>query len=138
SRQGAQRPRCCDNPLNEGFLSLIYIDPHAPEGDNVKKLFDVRHISKVQETNPALPTYHLNAWKEVDESHTALPSDHPALDNPLAPVDVDKNGNGALVARPACGAKVAAHRAEHIQTRSTYMLALRDNAKPIAVRPTRQ
>ena len=101
------------NPLNEGYLTLIYIDPHAPESGNVKKLFDVRHISKVAETNPALPTYHINAWKEVGELHTALPSDHPALDDPLAPVDVDKNGNRIPVARPEYDAQVAAHRAEH-------------------------
>ena len=100
------------NPLNEGFVTLIYIDPHAPEGDNVRKLFDVRHISKVRETNPALPTYHLNAWKEPGESHTALPSDHPALDNPLAPVDVDRNGHRIPVARPEYDAQVTAHRTD--------------------------
>jgi hypothetical protein len=100
------------NPLNEGFVTLIYIDQNAPEGDNIRKLFDVRHLSRVKEANPTLPTYHVHCWKSVGESHTALPPDHPALDNPLAPIDVDKNGNRVPIARPEYDAQVAAHRAE--------------------------
>jgi hypothetical protein len=101
------------NGMHEGFVSLIYIDPQAPESENVKKLFDVAHAShpSKDESNPDLPRYVVNAWKEPGESHLVLPSDHPAMDHPFRPVAVDQDGVRIPIARPEYEAQVAAHQA---------------------------
>lgn len=118
------------NPLNEGFVSLVYVDESKPEADNVVKLIDVRHMATisearlvesdemdystgkeklVEEGNKHLPTYHLNCWKEPYESHNPLPVDHPAYDHPHRKV-VDQDGNVIPVPRPEYDAEVAAHQ----------------------------
>jgi hypothetical protein len=101
------------NGMHDGFVSLIYIDPRAPEAENVRKVFDVAHVShpSKDESNPNLPRYVINAWKEPWESHLALPSDHVAFDHPFRPVDVDQDGIPIPISRPEYEAQVAAHRA---------------------------
>ena len=74
------------NGLNEGFISIVYVDNDAPEADNVRRVYDIPHISEPSkgEINPSLPTFHVNAWKEYFEEHNPLPIDHPANDHPFA------------------------------------------------------
>lgn len=101
------------NQMNPGYLSLVYIDESLPEADNVVKQFDVRHMDEVKEPNPALPTYHLNCWKEDYRLSRALPSDHPANDHPHRKT-VDEFGAVIPINRPeydADIAAIAAHRA---------------------------
>lgn len=100
------------NGLNAGYVSLVYVDMAAPEADNVKKLFDVAHMSDASkaETNANLPAYQLNCWKEVGEAHSAPPADHPMFDHQFKQPEYDQQG--ALIAplRPDYAAEVAAHQ----------------------------
>ncbi len=112
------------NPLNEGYLSLVYVDPSKPDADNVVKVFDVRHMSSIsefrtvkyssgqdaEEGNPDLPTYHLNCWKNLFEHSKALPSDHPAYYHPHLPT-TDKDGKRIERSRPEYDAQIEAHQA---------------------------
>jgi len=74
-----------ENGLHPGFLSLVYVDVKAPEADNVRKLFDIPHMdARVNtETNPDLPDYHVNVWKDYDEDHDAPPSDQAQHEHPF-------------------------------------------------------
>jgi len=100
------------NVAHEGYVSLIYIDAGAPEADNIKTASDVPHISDASraDSNPDLPSYPLNAWKEPGEEHRALPADHPQFDHPFKQPELDEQGNPIPVARPAYEADVAAHQ----------------------------
>jgi hypothetical protein len=97
------------NPFNPKYLSLVYIDESKPEADNVVKLFDLRHVSEVNEPNPDLPTYHGNCWKEYFEDSKPLPLDHPAYDHPHQKTH-DEQGQRIPVARPAYDADIEAHQ----------------------------
>lgn len=97
------------NPLNPGYLSLVYVDESRPDADNVVKLGDVRHLDTISEPNPALPTYHLNCWKECCTPSNSLPADHPAYDHPHLPT-TDADGNPIPVDRPLHDADIAAHQ----------------------------
>jgi hypothetical protein len=101
------------NGLNDGYVSLVYVDAKADETDNVIKEIDVAHASdpSKDESNPDLPRYVLNAWKEPGEFHQALPADHPAMDHPFLPVVVDQDGIPIPIARPVYEAQIAAHQA---------------------------
>lgn len=105
------------NPLNEGYVSLVYVDESRPDADNVVKLFDVRHMATIEETNPALPTYHLNCWKDPYEDHLALPADHPAFDHPHLPT-TDADGKVIPVDRPEYDAQVASYQAYQAQSQA--------------------
>lgn len=100
------------NPLNPGYLSLVYVDESRPDADNVVKLGDVRHLDTISEPNPALPTYHLNCWKECCTPSNSLPADHPAYDHPHLPT-TDADGNPIPHDRPEYDAHIAAHAAAH-------------------------
>lgn len=102
-----------ENGLHPGFLTLVYVDVNAPEPENVKKLYDIAHISdpSKEETNPDLPTYHVNAWKERYEQHRMLPEDHPAFDHPFHAVERDQEGIPIPVHRPDYMSDVDAHLA---------------------------
>jgi len=121
------------NGLNPGYLSVVYIDQAAPENDNLKRVFDIPHMTddSRQETrtvpvsdpqaraagevvvdgNPDLPTYHVNCWKEIDEDHRRLPQDHPAFDHPFAAPETDKEGQVIPKSRPEYEADVRRHQA---------------------------
>lgn len=114
-----------DQGTDDCLVSGIYIDATAPESDNLKRFYDVVHFTdpSKEETNPALPTYEVNAWKELGEEHSALPSDHPAFDHPFhreferdekGNFKLDANGNKILKQppRPEYDAHVAEHRAK--------------------------
>ena len=96
------------NPMNPTYQSLVYVDEAKPESDNVVKVFDVRHMDTISEPNPALPTYHLNCWKEKWTSSNALPADHPAYDHPHLPTS-DQDGKAIPHDRPEYDAHIAAH-----------------------------
>lgn len=56
------------SPLHPEFPTLGYFD----RSGHPHKAFDVPHMSHQsrQETNPDLPTYHINCWKNFGETHT--------------------------------------------------------------------
>lgn len=58
------------NGLHEGYATVIYIDPDAPESDNVKKVFDVAHSAIA----PALHARFLGARVIPQEPVAPLPS----------------------------------------------------------------
>jgi hypothetical protein len=106
------------------IVSGLYINP-ALEPDSIVRFYDVPHFTdeSKQESNPALPSYHVNCWKEFSEQHSALPADHPAFDHPFHVEYVtDADGNplvdqfGQKVrkqpARPEYDAHVADHQAK--------------------------
>lgn len=97
------------NVRNPGYVSLVYVDDAKPENDNIVKLIDVRHMDTIAEPNPALPTYHLNCWKERWTESNPLPADHPAYDHPHLPT-TDQDGKPILVDRPLHDAEIAAHQ----------------------------
>jgi hypothetical protein len=45
------------NGMHDGFVSLIFIDPQAPEAENVKKVYDVAHASHPSKDSQT-PTSH--------------------------------------------------------------------------------
>jgi len=97
------------NPLNDGYISLVYVDESRPEHDNLVKVHDVRHMDEIKEPNPELPTYHLNCWKKFFEDSRPLPADHPAYDHPHLPTsDADKKPIPR--SRPEYEADLAAHQ----------------------------
>jgi hypothetical protein len=118
------------NGLHEGYLSLVYIDDKAEEADNVKKVFDIPHLSDdsrqetrevamsdqaqnrgltVLEGNLHLPTYHVNCWKEVGEAHKPFPADHPQFDHPFEEAKFDEHGVHQPKARPEFDADIVQH-----------------------------
>jgi hypothetical protein len=101
------------NGMNLGFVTLVHVDINSPEADNIRKIFDVAHVSheSKQEPNPSLPSYDVNAWKFVGEIHRALPTDHPAFDHPFLPQKTDEQGNVIPIPRPATDAELTAHQA---------------------------
>jgi hypothetical protein len=107
-----------ENGLHPGFVSLVYVDVAAPEAENVRKVFDIPHVSQVAaETNPDLSTYHVNCWKYFGDSHNAPPDDHAQHDHPFkymadqlkahqdAPQPTD--GEDEMLARRAASAAAA-------------------------------
>lgn len=96
----------------EHYVTIVYIDAHRVESDNVVKVFDVKHISMLErETSPGLPSFHVNCWKYEDEDHEALPEDHPTFDHPFAQLERDQNGNTIPTGRPKFATAIADHRA---------------------------
>jgi hypothetical protein len=104
-------------------VSGVYVDRASRQQDPTLKFFDVPHYSDPsrQDNNPGVPSYQLNCWKEVDEEHTEIPSDHPNFDHPFHreyEVDgegnfrVDDAGNKILNkrARPGFEGQLAAHQ----------------------------
>jgi hypothetical protein len=100
------------NEREQGFVTLVYVDVNAPEPENVKKLFDIAHVSHAskQEPNPDLPSYDVNAWKQRGELHRALPADHPAFDHPFLLPKLDEAGNVIPIDRPKTVAEVQSHQ----------------------------
>lgn len=99
------------NGLHPGYVTLVYVDESAPDADNLKKVYDIPHMElKPAESNSSLPSYDFNCWKEVDEEHKALPSDHPAFDHPFA--GPAKDEEGIPLPRPEYEAELAAHQAK--------------------------
>lgn len=100
------------NEREQGFVTLVYVDVNAPEPENVKKLFDIAHVSheSKQEPNPDLPSYDVNAWKQRGELHRALPEDHPAFDHPFLLPKLDESGNVIPIDRPKTVAEVQSHQ----------------------------
>lgn len=95
----------------EHYVTLVYVDVHRNESDNLVKVYDVKHISMLErETNPDLTTFHVNAWKYEDEGHAALPEDHPAFDHPFQPQVFDQNGILITTDRPKFATAVADHQ----------------------------
>lgn len=121
------------NGLNEGFISGVYVDASAPENDNVRKVFDVPHMSHPSrqevrttpvsdparaavgevevEGNIDLPSYPLNCWKELGEQHLALPPDHPHFDHPFATFEEDPERRAAIAVTG--GKPIPAERPEY-------------------------
>lgn len=99
------------NNTYPGYVDLVYVDLDALDSDNLKTLYSIAHMSdeSKQETNPALPTIHLNCWKEFYEQHTAPASDHPIFDHPFAE-HKDEFGKRIEPARPEYEAQVREHR----------------------------
>ena len=99
------------NGLNPGYITVSYVDVDAPEGDNLKTVFDIPHMKHESkaEPNPALPTIPLNCWKDYHESHTVAASDHPMFDHPFKAKEVDEFGKVIEPARPEYAAQVNAH-----------------------------
>lgn len=99
------------NNLNPDVLDVTYFDPKT---DALKTEFGVAHMSadSKKETNPKLPQYSLNCWKESGEEHKALPSDHPANDHPFELKKQDDSGRLITKARPEFEKQVAEHNAE--------------------------
>lgn len=100
------------NERYPGRVTLVYVDVNLPEPENVKKIYDVAHVSDAskQEPNPDLPSYDVNAWKERGELHRALPEDHPAFDHPFVLPKLDETGNIVLIDRPQTNAEIVAHQ----------------------------
>lgn len=95
----------------EHYVTLVYVDVHRAESDNLVKVYDVKHISMLdRETNPDLTTFHVNAWKYEDEGHAALPEDHPAFDHPFQPQVFDESGILITTDRPKFATAVADHQ----------------------------
>jgi hypothetical protein len=110
------------NQLHPGFITVGYF---AEDGDTIK-VYDIPHMSHesrqnvvtvldknnrpVQQGNPDLPTYPVHCWKERDEEHKALPSDHPAFDHPHKLPEFDQDGARIPIARPEYEADIAASR----------------------------
>jgi hypothetical protein len=99
------------NAFNPDHLSLAYIDLAAEERENVVQVADVPYMEDAskQETNPDLPTIHLNCWKARYEIHTEPAPDHPMFDHPFAPKPTDEEGRVIEPSRPEHDAMVAAH-----------------------------
>lgn len=112
------------NQLHPGYVTLVYVDEDASERENLKTVYDVPHLSeKNAEPNPALPSYDVHGWKEVDEEHKALPSDHPAFDHPHKLPEFDQDGTRIPIIRPEYEAEIAAHKstaAELVFETKTY------------------
>jgi hypothetical protein len=100
------------NGLNPGYVDLAYVDSEAPESDNMKTVFAVPHMDddSQKEPNPALPTIHLNVWKEHYRIHNEPASDHPMFDHPFAEKEKDEFGQVLEPARPEYEAQIAAHQ----------------------------
>jgi hypothetical protein len=98
------------NGLHPGLVTLVFVDVNAPEPENVKKIFDVAHMSQITEPNPDLPNYQVNCWKEFYENHRALPADHPAFDHPAKAAEYDEQGSRIVPERPLTMADVMAHQ----------------------------
>jgi hypothetical protein len=98
------------NGLHPGLVTLVFVDVNAPEPENVKKIFDVAHMSQITEPNPDLPNYQVNCWKEFYENHRALPADHPAFDHPAKAAEYDEQGARIMPERPLTMADVMAHQ----------------------------
>lgn len=98
------------NALNPGLLSIVYVDVMAPDGDNLKKVFDIAHADTKKENNPNLPSYALNAWKEYYEEHAVIPPDHPNFDHPFKQPDLATNGQPIPIDRPITSAFEKAHQ----------------------------
>lgn len=95
----------------EHYVTLVYVEKHRVESDNVVKMPDVKHISMLErEANPDLPNFHVNCWKYEDEYHTALPEDHPTFEHPFKVPDYDQDGNPIPTGRPKFAAAIADHR----------------------------
>lgn len=98
-----------DAPL-EHYVSLVVVDDHKIESDNVVKFFDVKHISMMErETSPGLPSFQVNCWKYEDEDHDGLPDDHPAFDHPFKVAEYDENGVQIDTGRPKFAGAIADH-----------------------------
>lgn len=99
------------NGLNQGYLSVIYIDAEAPERENQREVFDIPHFSDParSEHSAKLPDIHLNCWKEVGEAHAVPASDHPMFDHPFVAKEKDEFGKVLEPARPEYEAQVSAH-----------------------------
>lgn len=95
----------------EHYVTLVYVDVHRNESDNLVKVYDVKHISMLErETNPDLTTFHVNCWKYEDEDHAALPEDHPSFDHPFQPQVFDQDGILITTDRPKFATAVADHQ----------------------------
>ena len=119
------------NGLNPGYITVSYVDVDAPEGDNLKTVYDIPHVTARTEMttvkaadgsdflqgNAGLPSIQLNCWKEYHESHTAPAADHPMFDHPFKAKEQDEFGRVVEPERPEYAAQVAAHQA------STYPAA---------------
>lgn len=104
------------NVRNPGYLSLVYIDPNADEADNVRKLWDIPHRTMATaETNPNLPQYDVNCWKDAAEPHAKLPEDHPTFDHPFAQPEKTATGDVISKARPRFSAAVHDHMATSLR-----------------------
>jgi hypothetical protein len=122
------------NQMHEGVISVAYVGDGGRFGaEPLKFAFDIQHMSArsemttvqvsdkenpahlaafpdgVKQGNPKLPTYHLNCWKEPDEEHKALPSDHPAFDHPYDFPKADEHGYFPVKSRPEFEADQVAH-----------------------------
>lgn len=87
------------NVLNPKLLDLVYVDAKAP-GDGITKVFSIEHADQKKETNPELPVYPLNAWKEYYEDHQVIPPDHPNFDHPFRAKELALNGQPIPIERP--------------------------------------
>ena len=119
------------NGLNPGYATVVYVDVDAPEADNLKTVFDVPHMDDdaKKETNAALPTIHLNCWKEKHRIHNAPASDHPMFDHPFAEKQKDEFGEVIQPSRPEHEAMIAAHAASLPSAEDLDAAASEDKAK---------
>ena len=64
------------NGLNEGHISLAYVDPNGEERDNVVRVFDIPHEShpSKDEINPDLPRVAVNCWRRLDQESSNSPA----------------------------------------------------------------
>lgn len=90
------------NGLNEGFITVTYIDVDAPEAENLKTVFDIAHMShsSKDESNPGLPRTVLNAWreKESDGLPSAADLDAAAAEEEAKEATKGKNGKAKPIA----------------------------------------
>lgn len=98
------------NVLHPNLLDLVYVDENAPANDNIKKVFAIDHHEAKKETNPDLPAYPLNAWKEYYENHQVIPPDHPNFDHKFAPKVLGLNGQPLPTERPLTDAFAKTHK----------------------------
>lgn len=100
------------NVREPNYVSLCYVDANAPEADNVRHLWDVPNRAVAQkETNPDLPQYDVNCWKDSYEPHAKLPEDHPAFDHPFKAAEQTETGQSIQRPRPKFAAAIHDHAA---------------------------
>lgn len=112
------------NVLNAGLLDLVYVDTKRPDNDNIVKVFSIEHVDAKKETNPDLPAYPLNAWKEYYEEHQVIPPDHPNFDHPFKKPDLGLNGQPIPAVRPITDAVTKAHQEQLSQEDADELKAL--------------
>jgi hypothetical protein len=95
-----------DDPMHSGFMDLVFLNEGA-----INTVFSIPHQTSGarDESNPELPRYPINCWKDVDEDHKALPADHAAFDHPFEEKKKDVAGQVVQKERPLHEQDIAEH-----------------------------